>query len=250
MRGSTQRMTVLRFAAMTRGATYAASTSTSSESSSAVIFSLRLVADRDAVASVDAHAVDLDRACRRHQIEVARFTGRIFRAFAGLQRGGEHARVGADRQRVLVVGKSAGDGDEVAGAIRLRKWLGAPGRLAALCRRLDPDLEDLGLGRLQIVLGMTHAGAGAHHLHVARFGAALVAETVLVSDRAFADIGDDLHVGVGMRGKAGVRRDLVVVPDPQGAVAHISGVIMTAEREVVLGLQPAVIGAAEFVQKV
>ena len=75
----------------------------------------------------------------------------------------------------------------------------------------------LRLGRLQIVFGVTHAAAGAHHLHVARFGAALVAEAVLMGDRAFANIGDDFHVGVGMGGKAGVRRDLVVVPHPQAS---------------------------------
>ena len=69
----------------------------------------------------------------------------------------------------------------------------------------------------QIVLGVADAGAGAHHLHVARLGAALVAKDVLMGDRAFADIGDDFHVGVGMGGKAGVRRDLVVVPHPQAS---------------------------------
>ena len=67
-----------------------------------------------------------------------------------------------------------------------------------------------------------------------------------MGDRAFADIGDDLHVGVGMGGKAGVRRDLVVVPHPQGAMAHIGGVVVAGEGEVVFCLQPAVIGAAEF----
>src|SRR3981189_1586845 len=64
-------------------------------------------------------------------------------------------------------------------------------------------------------------------------------------DRALADIGDDLHVGVGMGGKARVRRDLVVIPHPQRAMAHVGGIVMAAEREVMLCLQPAVIGAAE-----
>ena len=121
---------------------YAASTSTSSESSSAVIFSFassRIAAPSRALTP---HAVDLDRAGRRHQIEVARLARRIFRALAGLQRGGEHARVGADRQRVVVAVEAAGEGDELAGAVRLRERLGAPGRLAALRGRLDPDLED------------------------------------------------------------------------------------------------------------
>ena len=96
-------------------------------------------------------------------------------------------------------------------------------------RRLDPDLEDFGLGRLEIVFGVSYAGAGAHHLNVARFRAPLVAETVLMGNRTLADIGDDLHVGVGMRGKAGVGCDFVVVPHPQGAVPHIVGIVVTAE---------------------
>src|SRR5881275_1337804 len=87
---------------------------------------LCLVADRDGVPRVDAYAVDLDHTRRRHQIEVARYVRRVFRAVARLQRGGEHASVGADRQRVPIAFESAGDGDEVAGAIRLRKRLGTP----------------------------------------------------------------------------------------------------------------------------
>src|SRR6185437_8943918 len=109
-----------------------------------------------------------------------------------------------------------------------------------------PDLEDSRLGRLQIIFGVADAAAGAHHLYVARFGPALVAEAVLMRDRALADIGDDFHVGVGVRRKAGVRRDLVVVPHPKRAVTHIVRVVMAAEREVVLGLEPAVVGGAEL----
>jgi len=69
-------------------------------------------------------------------------------------------------------------------------------------------------------------------------------------DRAFADVGDDLHVGMRMRRKPGIGRDLVVIPDAQGAVAHIARVIMAAEREVMLCFQPAVVGAAELVERV
>src|SRR5262249_7029897 len=84
------------------------------------------------------------------------------------------------------------------------------------------------------------------HLNVARFRPPLVAEAVLVGNGALAHIGDDFHVGVGMRGKAGVRSDLVIVPYPQGTVAHIVRVIVAGEGEVVLWLEPAVIGTAEL----
>src|SRR5262249_54873799 len=86
----------------------------------------------------------------------------------------------------------------------------------------------------------------AHHLHVAGLGAALVAERILMGDRTVANVGDDLHVGMRMRRKAGVRRDLVIVPDAQRAVAHVLRVIVVGEREVMPGLEPAVIGAAEL----
>src|SRR5258705_12787671 len=100
----------------------------------------------------------------------------VLRAYAGLQRGGEHARIGADWQRVRVGLKTARDGADLARAVRLRERLRAPGRLTAGWGRLDPDLEDTGLGRLEIVLGVADAAAGTHHLPVARLGAPLIAE--------------------------------------------------------------------------
>src|SRR5215813_2362539 len=93
---------------------------------------------------------------------------------------------------------------------------------------------------------MANARTRAHHLHVTGLGAALVAERVLVGDRTLADIGDDLHVRVRMRGEAGVRRDLVVVPDAQAPMADVVRVIVAGKREVMLRLQPAMVGAAEL----
>src|SRR5262245_4459792 len=64
-------------------------------------------------------------------------------------------------------------------------------------------------------------------------------------DRARADIGDDLHVGMRVRGKAGMGGDLVVVPDAQSPVPQSLGVVIARKREMVLGLEPAVVGTAE-----
>src|SRR5262245_33346242 len=64
-------------------------------------------------------------------------------------------------------------------------------------------------------------------------------------DRGRADIGDDLHVGMRVRGKAGMGRDLVVVPHAQGPVPQPLGVVIAREGEMVLGLEPAVVGAAK-----
>jgi hypothetical protein len=65
----------------------------------------------------------------------------------------------------------------------------------------------------QIVFGVPDTGAGAHDLDVSRFGSAFVTETVPVRHCARTDIGDDLHVGVRVRWKACVGRDLVIIPD-------------------------------------
>ena len=92
---------------------------------------------------------------------------------------------------------------------------------------------------------MAHARSGAHDLDVPRARAAGVAQAVLVGDGAFADIGDDLHVGVGVRRKAGPGGDGVVVPHPDRAPTHPGGIVVAGEGEVVLGVEPAVVGAAE-----
>src|SRR5690606_31658779 len=73
----------------------------------------------------------------------------------------------------------------------------------------------------------------------------LVAEAVLVGDRALAHVGDDLHVGVRMRREAGAGLDGVVVPHPQRAPVHPLRVVVAGEGEVVPGVEPAVVGAAE-----
>src|SRR5690606_7013843 len=200
-----------------------------------------LAADRGAVARLQGHAVHLHPAAVGDQVAVAARPGeRVLRAFAGLERGAEHARIRADRQRVVVALDAAGQGHEPARAPVLRERPRAPRRRLALAVGEDPDLEDPGHARLEVVLGVADAGARAHHLHVAGHGAALVAQAVLVGDRPLAHVGDDLHVGVRVRREAGARLDGVVVPHPQRAPVDAVRVVVTGEREVVLRVEPAV----------
>src|SRR3984893_953264 len=225
---------------------YAASTSTSSESSSAVIFSFassRMATPSRALTRTPLTSTAPAAGTRERLRVLSGAYSALSPAFSVVASTRASARIGSASlspsmplAMVTKLPERSGFGNGLAPQ---GGWTARPGGL-------DPDLEDFCLGRLQIIFGVAYAGARAHHLHVARFGAALVAETVLMGDRALADIGDDFHVGVGMRGKSAVRRDLFVVPHPQGAVAHVAGVVMAAEREVVLRLQPAVIGAAEF----
>jgi hypothetical protein len=93
---------------------------------------------------------------------------------------------------------------------------------------------------------MLDALAGAHHLDLARFGAALVAEMVLVRDRAFDHVGHDLHVAMGMRREAGLRRDAVVVPHAQAAPVHALGIAVLGEAKMEVGVEPAVVRLAQL----
>ena len=92
---------------------------------------------------------------------------------------------------------------------------------------------------------MLDARAGAHDLNVACLGPPGVAQAVLVGDGALGHVGDDLHIGVRMRPKACAARDLVVVPHPQPTPMHAGVSVVIREREVMLGLQPAMMAAAE-----
>jgi hypothetical protein len=70
--------------------------------------------------------------------------------------------------------------------------------------------------------------------------APLVSEAILMGDRPFADIGNDLHVGVAVGREAGFRRDLVVIPHAEIAPAHAGRIAPIGEGEVVAGVQPVV----------
>jgi hypothetical protein len=71
---------------------------------------------------------------------------------------------------------------------------------------------------------------------------------IAVPDRAGADIGDDFHVAVRVRGEARLRRNGIVVPDAQRAPAHPLRIVIIGEGEVVTGIEPAVVGVAQRVE--
>src|SRR5690606_34759891 len=112
----------------------------------------------------------------------------------------------------------------------------------------NPDLEDPRVHGLHVVLAVGDAGTGAHHLHVTGFGTALVAQAVLVGDRAFTHIGDDLHVAVRVRREPAAGGDQVVVPYPQRAPVHAARIVVFGKGEVMVGIQPAMVGVAKGVE--
>ena len=76
---------------------------------------------------------------------------------------------------------------------------------------------------------------------------AAIAHAVLVLQRAFQHVAEDLHVAMRMRAEALPGRDAVVIDDAQGAEAHVRRIVVVGEGEGVMRLQPAVIGVAAFV---
>src|SRR3546814_13991078 len=96
-----------------------------------------------------------------------------------------------------------------------------------------------------IIFRRANAGSGRHYLHVARLRPSLVAEAVLMADRAFTNIGDDFHVAVRMRRKAGVRGDDIVVPDAKASPVHPVRILVVRKGELMLGIQPAMIFPAK-----
>lgn len=113
----------------------------------------------------------------------------------------------------------------------------------------DPDLENPGWRRLQIVFAVGNPGTGAHDLYVACFGTALVTQVVFVADSPFTNVGDDFHIAVRMFRETGARGDHVVVPYPQVAPVHSLRVVVFGERKVVMGVQPAVVSCAQCVER-
>src|SRR5262249_10481559 len=100
------------------------------------------------------------------------------------------------------------------------------------------------LGLRGIELAVHDAGARGHALDVAGADGGTVAHAVLVGDGAVEDVGDDLHVAVGMRAEALAGGDAVVVDDAQGAKTHVRGVVVVGEREREARVEPPEVGVA------
>lgn len=112
----------------------------------------------------------------------------------------------------------------------------------------QPDLEEVnGFFGTAVEFTVGEAGAGAHALETAGGEEGGGAGGVFVGEGAIEDPGDDLHIAVGVGAEAGAGHDDVVVDDPEGAEAHVFGVIIAAEGEGVFGIEPADAGEATIV---
>src|SRR5690606_32503783 len=158
----------------------------------------------------------------------------------------DQPRISTDRQGIGIPFDAAGQCHESPGTLTARKRPCAPAWRQTASIRVDPYLEKLAGFVLLVELAMGDAGAGTHHLHVTRCRAAAIAQAVFVADGALAYVGDDFHVAVGMGREARVSRDAVVVPDAQLALVHARRVMVVGQGEMVMGIEPAVIGTAQL----
>ena len=180
-----------------------------------------LVADRRAVAGVEAHAVDLDRALGRHQVAeavLAEFVLGRSRRPSGSGRARGHWRGSAARPRRRrcrwPASRSGRRGRPSGRAWRPRsaRRRAASGMIQIWKIRVVPGSRLYSACWMPVPALITCTSPASVRPRVA--------QVVLVRDRAFADVGDDLHVRVRVRREAGLGGDGVVVPDPQRAPAH------------------------------
>src|SRR5689334_9208437 len=204
------------------------------------------VRDRRTVARIDNYSVHFDRSRCRHKIAMTVRTQPIGGGLACFEVHAENTRIRTYRQGAVLAGLTTCERHECPRAVALWKGLRSPRRLSATSRWQNPNLKDFCHDGFEIVLGVPDSGTCAHHLNVARFGPALVAEAIPMRDRAFAHIGDDFHVGVRVERKTRIRSDLVVIPDAQLPPMRAVVVEIISKREMMARAQPAMVGAAKF----
>src|SRR4029079_8280608 len=85
---------------------------------------------------------------------------------------------------------------------------------------------------------MGDAASRAHALDLAGPYGAAAAAGILVRDGAVQDVGDDLHVAMGMRLKSRPAFDPILVYDAQCAETFIGGIVIVAKGKTVAGFQP------------
>src|SRR5258708_27404191 len=102
------------------------------------------------------------------------------------------------------------------------------------------------LGRRRIVFAMPNPASGGHALSVTGPDYGTGPQAILVLEFARQDVGDDLHVAVGVRRKARAGPDKILIDHTQRAEAHPLLVPVVAEAESVARLEPAVVAASAF----
>src|SRR3989442_15757647 len=111
-----------------------------------------------------------------------------------------------------------GDQPKLSPLLFCRKLLLLIARLDAAVLGQNPNLEQMGRIRLGgIRLTVANPGARAHTLSITGTNYRAVSHAVLMFERAFKQIGDDLHIAMRMRGKTMSGLHPIFVDDSKGA---------------------------------
>src|SRR6266481_7393705 len=94
----------------------------------------------------------------------------------------------------------------------------------------DPDLQEMHGLRLRMVeLAVRDSRARAHPLHFADSDDRAGPETILMLERAFENVGDNLHIAMPMRRESRAGANSILVDYPQRAKPTLRGVVIFAE---------------------
>lgn len=193
-----------------------------------------------AVAASELRAVRCHRPFDDENVDaVARFLQYVFERFSRVERTEMKPGVLVDpRTFVLRIGR-----DYLLERV-FGKWaeseLVVPGSDAALLG-VDPNLQKFGeLGLARVEFAMENARSGAHDLDFAFADDRTVAHAVLMFERAFERYGDDFHIVVRVLSEPRPRGDGIVVEHSKGSKPHSGRVVISRERERMVGVEPAV----------
>jgi DNA-binding transcriptional LysR family regulator len=121
----------------------------------------------------------------------------------------------------------------------VRKWGDAQPRPGPDAVGNDPKLEKPCRAVLKIALAASDSRSGRQYLDLAGLRPHLIAQFVLMRDRAFVHIGDDLHVAMPAHGMPRARPDHIVIPYAQAAPVHATGIAIVRETEMMAAFHPA-----------
>src|SRR6266478_176417 len=122
--------------------------------------------------------------------------------------------------------------------------------LKTLFFRQQPDLQQAHRRLFRrIELAVANARPGRHALHFARLNHRSGAQTVLVLQRSFKNIGDDFHVAMRMHAEAAAGADPVIVDDAETAKTHLGGIVVIGEGKRMPAVQPIEPGLPPLVSR-
>src|SRR5215468_5647032 len=88
---------------------------------------------------------------------------------------------------------------------------------------------------------MRDTRACTHALNFARPDDRAGAHAVFMLQRAFKNVGDDLHITMRMSSESLCRRNAVFVDDTECPKSHVMWIVISVERECVKRIEPSVI---------